>query len=530
MGSSEVTVAASAAASEPLETRLVRHRRFAAHPLLIAAALLVACVALVPAGFVVWVLVQAGWDTAVTMIVRPRVGEVLLATVLLQALAVPLSVLLALILAWLTERSDLSLRWLWRWLAVAPLAIPAFVMAYAWDSTVPMLRGIGPAVAISVLAYFPLVYLPVMAQLRRLDPAAEDIAATLGHSPIGVFLKVVLPQLRLAILGGGLLIALHLLAEYGLFVLIRYDTLTVAIVNQFQAVYDGPAANLMGIVLVACAAGLLSLEAWLKGDRRYARVGSGAARVAPLARLGRSAPLWMLVPFLTSALAVGLPLLTLFRWLLIGGVEALHLPELLPALGQSFFYAVLGALFVTIVALPVAWMSARAPGPLQRALENVHLYVGALPGVIVALALVAISIRVALPLYQTVATLLVAYVLLFLPRAVVSMRASLAQVPVELQNAATALGRPPFIAAVGITLRLAMPGIAAGMALVAMGIVTELTATLMLSPLGTETLATQFWSRTGEFDHMGAAPFALAMVVLSIPLCIILHQQAMRRT
>src|SRR5690606_30842080 len=137
-----------------------------------------------------------------------------------------------------------------------------------------------PAVGISVLAYFPLVYLPVIAQLRRLDPAAEDVAATLGQPPAKVFLTVVLPQLRLAILGGGLLIALHLLAEYGLYVLIRYDTLTVAIVNQFQAVYDGPAANLMGIVLVACAVGVLALEAWLRGDRRYARVGGGVARTA----------------------------------------------------------------------------------------------------------------------------------------------------------------------------------------------------------------------------------------------------------
>jgi iron(III) transport system permease protein len=523
-----VTIAASGIASDTPRRRLVRHRRYSAHPAVVAAALVVAAFALVPVGFVVWVLVQAGWDTAVSMIVRPKVGEIFLATLLLQVLAVPLSVGLALVLAWLTERSDLPLAALWRWLAVAPLAIPAFVMAYAWDSTVPMLRGLWPAVGISVLAYFPLVYLPVIAQLRRLDPAAEDVAATLGHSPARVFLTVVLPQLRLAICGGGLLIALHLLAEYGLFVLIRYDTLTVAIVNQFQAVYDGPAANLMGIVLVACAVGLLALEAWLRGDRRYARVGAGAARVAPLARLGRASWLWMLLPIATSALAVGLPLATLIRWLLIGGADALHLPELTAALGQSFLYAVLGALFVTVVALPIAWLSARAPGPLQRALENVHLYVGALPGVIVALALVAITVRVALPLYQTVATVLIAYVLLFLPRAVVSVRASLAQVPLELQQAATALGRPPFRAAVETTLRLAFPGIAAGMALVAMGIVTELTATLMLSPIGTETLATQFWSRTGEFDHVGAAPFALAMVVLSIPLCIILHRQATR--
>jgi iron(III) transport system permease protein len=404
--------------------------------------------------------------------------------------------------------------------------VPAFVQAYAWDTTMPTLRGLWPAVGISVLAYFPLVYLPIIAQLRRLDPAPEDVAATLGYAPTRVFVTVVLPQLRLAISGGGLLIALHLLAEYGLYVLVRYDTLTVAIVNQFQAVYDGPAANLMGIVLIACAAGVLVLEAWLRGDRRYARVGAGVARAVPLARLGKSVWILILLPIATTALSVGLPMATLFRWLLIGGSNALHLPQLAAAFGQSFLYAALGALFVALVALPIAWMSARTPGPLQRWLENIHLYVGALPGVIVALGLVAITVRVALPLYQTVVTMLVAYVLLFLPRAIVSIRASLAQVPVELERAAVALGDPPLHAALTTTLRLAAPGIAAGMALVAMGITTELTATLMLSPIGTETLATQFWSRTGEFDHMGAAPFALAMVVLSIPLCVILHRQA----
>lgn len=506
--------------------RLERHRRSGAHPLLVAAAVAVAALALVPVGFVLLVLVQAGWDTAIALIFRPRMGELLVATLLLEALALPLAVSLALALAWLTERSDLPLRPLWRWLAVAPLAIPAFVQAYAWDSTIPLLRGLWPAVMVSVLAYYPLVYLPVIAQLRRLDPAMEDVAATLGNPPAAVFLKVVLPQLRLAISGGALLIALHLLSEYGLFVLIRYDTLTVAIVQQFQAVYDGPAANLMGIVLVILALGLLGLEAWLRGDRRYARVGGGAARAAPLAKLGWSWPIWMILPIAVALLAVGLPVTTLLRWLFLGGPEAWNLPALGAAAGQTTWYALLGAASVCLVALPVAWMAARAPGPLQRLLENIHFHVGALPGVIVALALVAITVRVALPLYQTVATLLIAYILLFLPRAIVSVRASLAQVPVELERAAIALGRPPLRAAIGVTLRLAAPGIAAGMALVAMGITTELTATLMLSPIGTDTLATQFWAHTGEFDHMGAAPFALAMVILSAPLCMILHRQA----
>jgi iron(III) transport system permease protein len=522
-----MSVALPAIEGDTIGMHLQRHRRRGAHPLLVAAAILVAALALVPVGFVLVVLAQAGWETAAALIFRPRIGELLVNTLLLEAVALPLCVALALALAWLTERSDLPLRALWRWLAVAPLAIPAFVQAYAWDSTIPILRGLWPAVTVSVLAYFPLVYLPVIAQLRRLDPAMEDVAATLGNPPAMVFLKVVLPQLRLAISGGVLLIALHLLSEYGLYVLIRYDTLTVAIVSQFQAVYDGPAANLMGIVLVALALGLLALESWLRGDRRYARVGSGAARTPPLAGLGWAWPIWLALPLLVTALAVGLPMVTLVRWLALGGIEAWNLPALAAATGQTAYYALLGAACVCLVALPVAWMAARAPGPLQRALESIHFHVGALPGVIVALALVTITVRVALPLYQTVATMLVAYILLFLPRAIVSVRASLAQVPVELQNAAVALGRRPLQAAIGTTLRLAAPGIAAGMALVAMGITTELTATLMLSPIGTDTLATQFWAHTGEFDHMGAAPFALAMVLLSMPLCVILHRQAM---
>ncbi|MGO7771032.1 iron ABC transporter permease, partial [Rhizobium ruizarguesonis] len=75
----------------------------------------------------------------------------------------------------------------------------------------------------------------VAAALRRLDPAIEDAAASLGPNPWRVFFRAVLPQLRLAIFGGSLLIALHLLSEYGLFVMIRFATFATAIVDQFQS-------------------------------------------------------------------------------------------------------------------------------------------------------------------------------------------------------------------------------------------------------------------------------------------------------
>ncbi|WP_310648156.1 ABC transporter permease subunit, partial [Burkholderia cenocepacia] len=87
----------------------------------------------------------------------------------------------------------------------------------------PSLHGLFGGVLVSVLAYFPFLYLPVAAQMRRVDPAMEDVGASLGLGPWRVFFRVLLPQLRFAICGGSLLIGLHLLAEYGLFVMIRFD-------------------------------------------------------------------------------------------------------------------------------------------------------------------------------------------------------------------------------------------------------------------------------------------------------------------
>ena len=505
--------------------RLVRADR---HVLVKGLAALVAGLSLVPLLFVAWVTVEFGWVETRSLVLRPRVGELLVNTVSLVALTIPFAILLAVALAWLIERTDLPGTRLWSWLAVAPLGVPAFVHSYAWISLVPKLHGLWGCVLVAVLAYFPFLYLPIAAQMRRLDPALEDAAGALGLEAMVVFRRVVLPQLRLAICGGSLLIGLHLLAEYGLFAMIQFDTFTVAIVEQFQSTYAGPAANMLAGVLILCSLGLLGLDAILRGRERYARVGVGAARLPRRHRLGGLALPCLLVPLVTSALALGVPFVTLTRWLLAGGTDIWRLDEIGTALAQTMAYAFAGAALTTVAALPMAWLSIRARGHLQRLFEACHYYVGSLPGVVVALALVAITVRVMLPLYQTLATILLAYALLFLPRALTALRGSIAQAPIELEQAAMALGRTPLIAFTATTLRLAAPGFAASLALVAMGITTELTATLMLAPNGTSTLATEFWSRTSELDYAAAAPYALAMIMTALPMMMLLHAQSRR--
>ena len=499
------------------------------HASVVLFATAVAIFSLVPLGFIGWITVDVGWETVRTLVFRPRVGELLVNTVLLEGFTIPLSIALAVTLAWLTERTNIPFARLWSWLAVAPLAVPAFVHSYAWVSLIPGMRGLTSGVFVSVIAYYPFLYLPVAAALRRLDPAIEDAAASLGLSPWRVFFRAVLPQLRLAICAGSLLIALHLLSEYGLYVMIRFDTFATAIVDQFQSSYNSPAANMLGGVLVACCLFLLGLDVLLRGNERYARVGAGSARPADRRRLGWLVLPAVLLPVFIAVLTLGVPLITLGRWLYLGGIGIWRL-EVGNAFLQTIMLAIVGGVLATIAAAPMAWLSVRAPGRLQRVLEACHYYVGSLPGVVVALALVTITVRLVLPLYQTFATLLVAYVMLFLPRAMVGLRASIAQAPVELERAAMGLGRTPAQAVRQITMRLAAPGAAASVALVALGITNELTATLMLSPNGVDTLATKFWALTSEIDYVAAAPYALMMIVLSLPLTLLLHAQSKRTT
>ena len=491
-----------------------------------AAALVVSLLALLPLFFVLWVGLQTGWATAQALIFRPRVGELLVNTALLVLLTVPITILLATALAWLTERSDLPGARHWSWIAVTPLAVPAFVHSYAWITVAPSLHGLFAGVMISVAAYFPFLYLPVSATLRRMDPGMEDAASSLGLGPWAVFFRVTLPQLRLAICGGSLLVGLHLLAEYGLYVTIRFDTFTTAIVDQFQSSYNGPAASMLSGVLVVCCFALLGVESVARGDERYARVGSGAARMPVRRRLGKLRWWVFLLPLVSAALSLGVPLVILGRWLAFGGAGVWRLGELAPALLQTLMLATAGAVLTTVAAVPMAWLSIRSPGKLQRVLEACNYMVGSLPGVVIALALVTFTVR--MPIYQTAITVLLAYLLMFLPRALISLRAGIAQAPVELEQAARSLGRPPAQALWSVTLRLAAPSAAAGAALVGLGITNELTATLMLAPNGTRTLATTFWTYSSEIDYAAASPYALIMVLLSLPMTWLLYTQSRR--
>ncbi|MGV0792745.1 ABC transporter permease [Mycolicibacterium sp. XJ1819] len=479
----------------------------------------------IPLGYVVWGAVSVGWTRGYELVVRPRVGELLVNTVALVVVTVPLCVLIGVGVAWLVERTDIAGRALWRPLFVAPLAIPAFVNSYAWVGVVPSLNGLGAGVLITTLSYFPFMYLPVAATLRRLDPAVEESARALGSDTKAVFWRVVLPQLWLAILGGALLIGVHLLAEFGAFAMVRFDTFTVAIFQQFQVTFDGAAGSMLAGVLVVLCLVLLTAEAGARGTARYARIGSGAPRSTAPIHLGRSGISALASLVVLAGLSLGVPVWTILRWLWIGGAEVWVLDDIGSSLSQTIGLASAAALLTTVLAFPVAWVAVRSSGILARAVEGANYVTSSLPGIVTALALVTVAVHVVRPLYQSVPLIVFAYILLFMPRALVNVRAGLAQVPPSLEEASRSLGRSPSATFLRVTLPLTAPAAAAGASLVFVAVATELTATLLLAPTGTRTLSMRFWSLSSELDYAAAAPYALVLVVLALPVTVLLFRQ-----
>lgn len=477
---------------------------------------------LVPLGFVVVYSVSIGPAEAWQLLWRPRIGLLLAHTLGLLVAGVLTSVVIGVAAAWLVERTDLPGRRVLHGFLVAPLAVPAFVNSYGWVSLTHSVQSYGGAVLVVTMSYYPLVYLPVVAALRGLDPALEETAWSLQHGRARTFARVVLPQLRPAVLGGALLVGLHLLSEFGALQLLGFSTFTTAIYDQFRSTFNGEAANMIAGVLVLCCLVLLVGELKLRGHRHYARTAHGAPRPLEQQRLGRwrwtaLAPVGVLL-----VAAIGVPAYSLAHWLAIGSSTRFEWGLIARSTATSIGLGAAGALAATVLALPVAWLAVRHRTVPATAIER-STYIGnALPGIVVALALVTVSIRVVPALYQTAVVLLAAYAILFLPRAVVTVRAALEQAPLVLDDVAHSLGVGGLRTAWRVTLPLIAPGVGAGAALVFLAIATELTATLMLSPTGTVTLATRFWSLSSSVQYGAAAPYALLLVLISVPATVLL--------
>jgi iron(III) transport system permease protein len=496
----------------------------------LGAGVLVVGLMLVPLGYIVVATATMDPGDLHHLLFRPRVGELLGNTLRLLVVTVALATALGVGAAVLVTRTDLRAKGLWHAALAAPLAVPAFVNSYGWVSLTSDVQSFAGAVLVITLSYYPLVYLPVVGALAGLDAAPEEVARSLGRTRTQAFLRAALPRLMPAVLGGALLVGLHVLSEFGALQLLSFPTFTTAIYGQYRSAFASDAGTVLAGVLVVLCVLLLVVEQRARGRRRADRVGRSAPRPPEPVRLGRWTPVAVLGLLGLVTLTLGVPGYALAHWLLVGSSTEFPVAELFSALTSTLGLAAAGAALTVVLSLPLAWLVVRRRGPVSTLLERAAYTASSLPGIVVALALITLTIRALPELYQTLPMLLAAYAVLFLPRALVSVRASLEQAPPVLEDVSRSLGQSAWATARRVVLPLVAPGVGAGAALVFLAISTELTATLLLSPIGTSTLATEFWAASSEVRYGAAAPYAVLLILAAAPATVMLTRQTRFRT
>ncbi|MDQ3571516.1 MAG: ABC transporter permease subunit, partial [Actinomycetota bacterium] len=291
------------------------------------------------------------------------------------------------------------------------------------------------------------------------------------------------------------------------------------IYTSYQASFDRIQAAALAALLVA----MMLVILWLEGRTRRSETlyrstpgSQGRPRTVPLGGWR-----WPALAFcaLIASLALILPLAVLVYWSFQSFAGSLDWAEIAAAAGNSLLASGLCALAAAICAIPVAVLSVRYRGRFATVVERLSYTGHALPGIVVALALVFFGTRVAIGLYQTLAMLVFAFVVLFLPLAVGVTRAALLQVSPRLEEAARSMGRSPFAVLRTITAPLLASGVLAGAALVFLTAIKELPATLILAPTGFDTLATEIWKATNVgFFERGAVPSLILLAVSAVPL------------
>lgn len=465
-------------------------------------------------------------------------------------------------LAWLVARTDLPGRARWHTAFLVPYMIPPFIGAMAWvylcgpagylnqawmamtGAPDPLFVIYGPAgiVLVMVLYQYPIPYLATLGVLQRMNPALEEAGRMARAGPWGVLREITIPLVLPGVLSGALLVLAASLGNFGIPAIIgfpaRYEVLTTRIYSLILD-FDRPGhlqlAAALSMWLVAIAVAVLQVQRAVLGRRRFAVIGGQAApgsvvalgrwRGSVVAGLSAFVLVGVVLPLgailLTSLTrAYGLPPvphnLTLRHYV----TAMTGIPKVQRALVNSLVLAGGAASLIVILAAGFAYLKGRASMPGLAALEALVTVPYAIPGTVVALAMILAWLRpvplIGLRLYDTLGIIFVAYVARFLVFGVRTALAGLAQIHDSLEEAARISGAGPGEAFVHIALPLIRPSLIAGWWLAFIPAVAELTLSVLLVSVGHETIGVVIFGLHEEGKIALSAALALLVTVLLV--------------
>ncbi|MCG8908669.1 iron ABC transporter permease [Pseudomonas sp. DP-17] len=452
-------------------------------------------------------------------------------------------------LAWLTSLCEFpGRRWL-DWALMLPFAVPAYVLAFVFVGLLdfsgpvqtllregfgsglrlPRVRSTGGVVTVLVLVFYPYVYLLARTAFLAQGRGLMEAARVLGLSPLAAFWRVALPMARPAIGAGLALAIMETLADFGTVSVFNFDTFTTAVYKTWYGFYSLSSATQLASLL------LLFVMLVLLGER-YSRGRSGVPnerpRGAALYRLrgwkAFAASAWCLLVF---ACAFVIPVLQLLVWVWQKGRFDLD-ERYWGLILHSLYLGGLAAVLTVAVALLLAFARRLSPTPAVRSAVGISNLGYALPGSVLAVAIMlafswldnhaVIPVSSALGgagkplLLGSLGALLVAYLIRFMAVAYNPLEGALARIRPSLPEASRSLG----VGGAGLFFRvylpLLLPGALSAALLVFVDVLKEMPATLLMRPFGWDTLAVRVFEMTSEGEWARAALPALTLVLVGL--------------
>jgi iron(III) transport system permease protein len=337
-------------------------------------------------------------------------------------------------------------------------------------------------------------------------------------------MRINIPLAYPGIAAGLALVLMEVLADFGTVALLRYPTFTEAIYRQMTARFDPQGAAALSTFLLGMTLLILVGERYFRGQGRFDQT-KGSCRPYVPRRLGHSGGLMvsLYLGFLLT-LAFLAPTTVLAIWAVGQLVSGTADPRIIGFGLNSLFTAAAGATLAVLLALPVAYLHARFPGIFHRFLFRLSTLGYSLPGPVIAVGLL-LTLPVFFPwLYGGISLLLLAYVIRFIPIALQSQDSSLAAVSRSLEEASRTLGAGVWKTITRITLPLIKPGLITGWVVVFADCMKELPATLMLRPLGFDTLSVRVWMEASEaFWDMAALPALMIVIAGILPIAYLIR-------
>jgi iron(III) transport system permease protein len=521
----------------------------------LAASGAIALLVLVPLGAVAATALResAGlWQHLVTYVVPVAARE----TLILLAGVGALVTVIGAGTAWLVAAHAFPGRRVLEWALLLPLAVPTYIIAYAYldilhpvgpvqtalrsllgfdsprDFRLPDIRSMPGAIVLLGFVLYPYVYLPARAMFVMQSASVLEAARTLGIRRRALFFRVALPLARPAVAVGLTLALLEALNDIGASEFLGVRTMTVSIYTTWATRSDVAGAVQIALAMLAIVLALVLLERRARRQQRYAADAQHPRPLEPTP-LGGLAGMGALAVCL-APVAVGF--LAPFIYLVDAALDRIRFAGVSEAIVREALNTVTVSLIATALTIAggvvVAYSARLSRRRLAQSFARAASLGYAVPGTVLALGVLPVATALDAPLDRVAslvvdgsvgllilgsgAALVYAYVVRFLALAIGGVESGLSRVSASLDDAARTLAAGPGARLWRLHLPLVRPAVAAAAMLVFVDCMKELPATLLLRPLGFETLATHLYGEAVRGTYEDAALAALLIVAVGL--------------